>query len=131
MSEHPISDLVTNAMQSIKEMVDVNTIVGNPIETSGGITIIPISRVGFGFAAGGSEFEQKKEAADGLFGGGSGAGVSISPVGFLVVSGGDVKMVPITDNAGAAIDKILQTVPVAVDKVTDFFKKRKEKKEEI
>ena len=131
MSEHPISDLVTNAMQSIKEMVDVNTIVGNPIETSGGVTIIPISRVSFGFAAGGSEFEQKKEVADGLFGGGSGAGVSISPVGFLVVSGGDVKMVPITDNAGAAIDKILQTVPVAVDKVTEFFKKRKEKKEEI
>ena len=131
MSEHPISDLVTNAMQSIKEMVDVNTIVGNPIETSDGVTIIPISRVSFGFAAGGSEFEQKKEVADGLFGGGSGAGVSISPVGFLVVSGGDVKMVPITDNAGAAIDKILQTVPVAVDKVTEFFKKRKEKKEEI
>lgn len=131
MSEHPISDLVTNAMQSIKEMVDVNTIVGNPIETSGGVTIIPISRVSFGFAAGGSEFEQKKEVADGLFGGGSGAGVSISPVGFLVVTGGDVKMVPITDNAGAAIDKILQTVPVAVDKVTEFFKKRKEKKEEI
>lgn len=131
MSEHPISDLVTNAMQSIKEMVDVNTIVGNPIETSGGVTIIPISRVSFGFAAGGSEFEQKKEVADGLFGGGSGAGVSISPVGFLVVTGSDVKMVPITDNAGAAIDKILQTVPVAVDKVTEFFKKRKEKKEEI
>ena len=115
MSEHPISDLVTNAMQSIKEMVDVNTIVGNPIETSGGVTIIPISRVSFGFAAGGSEFEQKKEVADGLFGGGSGAGVSISPVGFLVVTGGDVKMVPITDNAGAALDKILQSVPVAVE----------------
>ncbi len=132
MSEHPISDLVTNAMQSIKEMVDVNTIVGNPIETSDGVTIIPISRVGFGFAAGGSEFEPKREkTTDGLFGGGSGAGVSITPIGFLVVSGGDVKMIPVSNETGAAIDKILQTVPVAVDKITEYFKKRKEKKEEI
>lgn len=129
MNEHPISDLVTNAMQSIREMVDVNTIVGNPIETGDGVTIIPVSRVGFGFAAGGSEFEPKK-ADNGLFGGGSGAGVSITPIGFLVVSGGDVKMVPVSDEAGATIDKIMQTVPVAFEKVTEFFKKRKEKKEE-
>ena len=131
MSEHPISDLVSSAMASIKEMVDVNTIIGKPIETSEGVTIIPVSRVTFGFGAGGSEFEPKKETVqNGLFGGGSGGGVSITPIGFLVVSGGEVKMVPaVSDAAGVAVDKILQTVPPVVDKVTEFFKKRKEKKE--
>jgi len=130
MNEHPISDLVSSAMASIKEMVDVNTIIGKPIETTDGITIIPISRVTFGFGAGGSEFEPKKEAIqNGLFGGGSGAGVSITPVGFLTVSNGEVKMVPVSDATGMAVDKILQTVPPVVDKVTEFFKKRKEKKE--
>ena len=130
MNEHPISDLVSSAMASIKEMVDVNTIIGKPIETSDGITIIPISRVTFGFGAGGSEFEPKKETVtNGLFGGGSGAGVSITPVGFLTVSGGEVKMVPVSDATGMAVDKILQTVPPVVDKVSEFFKKRKEKKE--
>ena len=130
MSEHPISDLVSSAMASIKEMVDVNTIIGKPIETSGGITIIPISRVTFGFGAGGSEFEPKKESVqNGLFGGGSGAGVSITPVGFLTVSGDEVKMVPVCDATGMAVDKIIQSVPPVVDKVTEFFKKRKEKKE--
>lgn len=128
--QHPISDLVSSAMESIKKMVDVNTIVGTPIETQDGTTVIPISRVGFGFAAGGSEFEPKKKPEnDSLFGGGSGAGVSISPIGFLVISNGDVKMIPVSDEAGAAIDKLLSTIPVAVDKVSDFIKKRKEKKE--
>ena len=129
MNEHPISELVTSAMQNIREMVDVNTIIGNPIETSDGVTIIPISRVSFGFGAGGSEFAPKNEKPDSLFGGGSGAGVSITPVGFLVVSAGDVKMVPVASDASAvAVDKIMQTVPLAVDKVTEYFKKRKEKK---
>ena len=84
----------------------------------------------FCFCAGGSEFEPKKsEVKEGLFGGGSGAGVSISPLGFLVVSPiGDVKMVPVTSGDGAGIDRIIQSVPDAVDKISDYFKKRKEKK---
>ena len=129
--ENKVNKLLGVSMDKIKEMVDVNTVMGEPINTPDGTTIIPVMRVSYGFGAGGSDLPSKNVPNAGLFAGGSGAGVSISPVGFLVVSGGDVKMVPITDNAGAAIDKILQTVPVAVDKVTDFFKKRKEKKEEI
>jgi len=131
MNEHPISDLVTSAMQSIKEMVDVNTIIGTPVETSDNITIIPISKVTFGFGAGGSEFEGKKETENNpsLFGGGSGAGVAITPVGFLVVSNGEVKMIPVTNETGAAIDKIITTIPTAFDKINEFLKKRKEKKE--
>ena len=130
MSEHPISELVTSAMQNIKDMVDVNTIIGAPIETADGSTIIPVSKVSFGFGAGGSEFEPKKsEVKEGLFGGGSGAGVSISPLGFLVVSAiGDVKMVPVVSGDGSGIDAIIQSVPDAVEKISEYFKKRKEKK---
>lgn len=130
MSEYPISELVASAMQNIKDMVDVNTIIGSPIETADGTTIIPVSKVSFGFGAGGSEFEPKKsEIKEGLFGGGSGAGVSISPLGFLTVSPmGDVRMIPVETGSSAGIDNILQNLPDTVDKISDFFKKRKEKK---
>lgn len=134
MSEHhPISDLVSSAMQSIREMVDVNTIIGTPIETADGTTIIPISKVSFGFGAGGSEFAPKKsEEKDNLFGGGSGAGVSINPVGFLVVSGGDVKLVPVENGTGEGVDKLLGALPGVAQKISDFFKKKKvDKSDEI
>ena len=97
MSEHPIEGLMNTAMNSIKDMIDVNTIIGEPIETNNNIIIIPISKVGVGFAAGGSEFKgetvneySRKEKEEAIqyrlpFGGGSGAGVSISPIAFLVV----------------------------------------------
>ena len=114
MSEHPIEGLMNTAMNSIKEMVDVNTIIGEPIETSNNIIILPISKVGFGFAAGGSEFKgetineyTKKDKDEAIqyklpFGGGSGAGVSISPVAFLVVQGGSVRLLPV--NQSSAVD---------------------------
>lgn len=131
MSEHPISDLVSSAMQSIREMVDVNTIIGNPIETADGTTIIPISRVSFGFCAGGSEFSPKKELTpNSMFGGASGAGVSINPVGFLVVSAGEVKMIAASNEGITAVEKIIEAIPGAVEKLSDFLKKRKEKKQD-
>ena len=104
MAEHPIQGLMQTAMENLKEMVDVNTIVGDPVETPDGSVILPISKVGFGFAAGGSEFEYDGEAnskeKDGSnkpmpFGGGSGGGVSITPVAFLVVGKNGVKTVPL------------------------------------
>lgn len=138
MNNHPISDLVSSALENIRDMVDVNTIIGEPI-IAGGKTIIPISKVSFGFGAGGSEFAPKKEQSskdqsakdqqtENLFGGGSGAGVSIQPVGFLVVSDDDVKMIAASkiDNS---VEKLVETIPVAFTKVSDFLKKRKEKKE--
>ena len=88
MSEHhPISDLMTETMSKIKEMVDVNTIIGNPIVAADGTTVIPVSKVSFGFGAGGSEFASKHAASGSplAFGGGSGAGVTVSPVCFLVI----------------------------------------------
>ncbi len=145
MSEHPIEGLMLTAMNSIQDMVDVNTIIGEPIETSNNMVIIPISKVGFGFAAGGSEFKgetldeyTKKEKEEAIqyrlpFGGGSGAGVSISPVAFLVVSPNNVKLLPV--NHSSALDKLIDYVPDLMEKVNCYLNKsmqnkKEEKKEE-
>ena len=145
MNEHPIEGLMLTAMNSIQDMVDVNTIIGEPIETSNNMVIIPISKVGFGFAAGGSEFKgetideyTKKEKEEQVqyrlpFGGGSGAGVSISPVAFLVVSPNNVKLLPV--NHTSAIDKLIDYVPDLMEKVNCYLNKsmqnkKEEKKEE-
>lgn len=146
MSEHPIEGLMVTAMNSIQDMVDVNTIIGEPIETSNNVIIIPISKVGFGFAAGGSEFKgetideyMKKEKEEQVqyrlpFGGGSGAGVSISPVAFLVVQPNNVKLLPITHSS--AVDRLLDYVPDLMEKMNSYLNKsmqnkREEKKEEM
>ena len=126
----PIAELVATAMNSIKEMVDVNTIIGEPVETSDGTVLIPISRVSFGFGAGGTEFGAKVKTAEGQsasFGGGTGGGVSINPVGFLVVCGGTVQLLPI-EKGGP--DKLVDYIAVAIEKVTDYMKKKKKDSEE-
>ncbi len=140
MSEHPIEGLMNTAMNSIKDMVDVNTIIGEPIETSNNIIIIPISKVGFGFAAGGSEFKgetvneyTKKEKEEEIqyrlpFGGGSGAGVCITPIAFLVVQGGNVKLLPVSHSS--AIDKLLDYVPDLIEKVNTMLNKTIQNKKE-
>ena len=126
---HPIDCLMASAMNSIKEMVDVNTIIGSPVNIPDGTVIIPISKVSFGFAAGGSEFNGKeKEKLP--FGGGSGAGVTINPVGFLVVGNGTVKFISVDQQS--ATDKLVDYVPEALDKIQGMInnKKPKEKKYE-
>ena len=128
MGNHPIDGLMSTAMQNIKEMVDVDTIVGAPVESPDGTVIIPISRVAFGFAAGGSEFGKKENEADAMFGGGSGGGVSISPVAFMVVGQNQIKLLPIESN-NSAIDKILDFIPEIVDKVNSKINKKKSEKE--
>lgn len=121
MENHPIEGLMLTAMNSIENMIDVNTIIGEPIETSNNIVIIPISKVCFGFAAGGSEFKgetideyTKKDKDEKVqyrlpFGGGSGATVSINPIAFLIVEEGKVRLLPV--NHSSCIDKILDYVP--------------------
>lgn len=145
MSEHPIQGLMTTAMGSIQDMVDVNTIIGEPIETSNNMVIIPISKVGFGFAAGGSEFKgetldeyTKKEKEEAIqyrlpFGGGSGAGVNITPVAFLVIQSNTVKLLPVSHSS--AVDKLLDYVPDLFEKINTLANKtmqnkKEEKKEE-
>lgn len=125
MSERPINGMLDKTMQKIKEMVDVNTIVGKPIELSSGVTIVPISKVAYGFASGGSEFSSKKEASENLFGGGSGAGVTVSPVAFLVINQSDVKLLRV-EPTNNSVDRIIESVPEAIDKISGCFKKNKQ-----
>ena len=140
MSEHPIESLMMTTMSSIQNMVDVNTIIGEPIETQSGITIIPISKVCFGFAAGGSEFSgetlkeyNKKDKDEEIeyklpFGGGAGAGVSIHPVAFLVVQGNNVKLMSVDHDS--CIDKLLDYVPDLMQKMNDMFNRNIQQKEQ-
>ena len=121
--DHPINGLMDTTMKKIKEMIDVNTIIGDPITTPDGTTIIPVSKVSYGFASGGSDLPTKKDNKD-CFGGGSGAGVTINPVAFLYVSKGNVKLIPIEKYDGA-VDRIVGMVPEVLDKVSDMFKKNK------
>lgn len=113
------------AMESIKNMIDVNTIVGDPVETPDGTVIIPISRVTFGFAAGGGDFEQEDiidKQPGNSFGGGSGAGVSVKPVGFLVYSStAGVRFLPVEGNL--MYDRVLDLIPQVVDKIKNILNK--------
>ena len=133
MAEHPIEGLMLTAMNSIKDMIDVNTIIGEPIETINNVIIIPVSKVGFGFAAGGSEFKgeaineyNKKEKEEQIqyklpFGGGSGAGVSINPVAFIVIQENNVRLLPIEHCS--SIDRLLDYIPDFMDKIGNSLNK--------
>ena len=123
MDKHPIGDLMETTMQKIREMVDVNTIVGQPIQTADGITLLPVSKVSFGFASGGSDFQTKHQqpTQNNAFGGGSGAGVKIVPVAFLIVKDGSVKLLNVSPPANSTIDRIVELVPEAIDKITDLM----------
>ncbi len=122
MSDHPISELMGISMDKIKEMVDVNTIIGNPIQSPDGTIIIPISKVSFGFASGGSDLPTKNQNE--LFGGASGAGVSIQPLAFIVVSNGDVKLLQMSVDAKLP-NAIVNLVPEVFDKVSNLIDKNK------
>ncbi len=124
--QHPIEGLMKTAMESIKEMIDVNTVVGDPVEAPDGTVIIPISRVACGFAAGGGEFEisaggGKKDGESQVpaFGGGSGAGVSVKPIGFLVVGNGQVRLLPVDGNA--IYDRLIDVAPQIVAQIHSMF----------
>lgn len=116
MAQHPIESLMSTSMESIREMVDVNTVVGDPVKTQDGSTIIPISRVSFGFVAGGGEYAGgiAQPQADGLpFAGGSGAGVSVNPMGFLVCSQSGVRL--LSASCATPIERIVEMIPQALD----------------
>ncbi|MFC0557942.1 GerW family sporulation protein [Halalkalibacter alkalisediminis] len=124
MTDHPIQGLMKTAMENLKEMVDVNTIVGDPVETPDGSVIMPVSKVGFGFAAGGSEFVvEHRHGEEGHvhpFGGGSGGGVSITPIAFLVVNSEGVKMVHLDSNTHL-YEKLLDFAPQVVEKIQQMM----------
>ncbi|HEZ7985802.1 MAG TPA: spore germination protein GerW family protein [Ruminococcus sp.] len=118
-----VSEMLGISMEKIKEMADVNAIIGDPIKLDDGTTIIPVSKVSYGFASGGSDLPSKYEKN--LFGGGAGAGVSIKPEGFLVIGAdGSAKMVPM-EASSDPISTAIEKVPVVIDKVSGFIKKKK------
>ncbi len=122
MAEHPIQGLMNVTMEKIHQMVDSNTIIGKPITTDDGTTILPVSKVSFGFASGGTDFDGKNAANKDLFGGGSGAGVNIQPVAFLVIKDGCVRTIQLTDGSNS-IDRAINMLPELVDKLAALVKK--------
>jgi sporulation protein YtfJ len=123
MEKTPIAELLDATMLKIREMIDANTIVGEPIITADGITLIPVSKVTLGFAGGGTDFSKKQEPQKSGFGGGIGAGVKIEPVAFIVAIGGNVKLLHITPPAESTLDRLIETVPEVIDKVSGLIKK--------
>ena len=121
----PLQDMLRDAMGRVREMVDANTIVGQPIRADGGVTLIPISRVSFGFGGGGGEYGGKAAPAEKNLGGGVSAGVKITPMAFLVVREGQVRVLPVAVPAASAADRMVEMVPDLIDKVSGLRKKDK------
>ncbi len=133
--KHPIEGIMYTALQGLKEMIDVNTIVGDPITSPDGSVIIPISKVAMGFGVGGSEFEKansRKSETDPkhLFGGGTGGGISLTPEAFLVVGNGKIRMISVTPQ-NSIYDRLLDIAPAAIDRVAEMFKPKDKRAEEV
>ncbi len=124
---HPLPDMMSSSMNQIREMIDVNTVIGDPITTPEGVTIIPVSKVNFGFAGGGADFATKNQPQnkDNAFGGGSGAAVTITPISFLVVKGDSVRILPVAEPASTSVDRIIEMIPDIVEKISKALKEKK------
>lgn len=120
MSEHAINGFVGVSMEKIRSMVDANTMVGEPIQCGDGVIVIPVSKIAVGFASGGSDLPTRTSKE--YFAGGAGAGMSVKPVGFLVVQNDTVRMIPITESSGLG-GSIVEMIPTVMDKVSSFLKK--------
>lgn len=130
--QHAVNGLMTETMEKIRSMVDVNTIIGDPIVTHDGTTLIPISKVTFGFGSGGTDFKSKNSAPDAplCFGGGGGAGVSVTPVAFLIVSGDNARILPVNMPADSSTDRLIEMIPDAVSGIQNLVAGRRGKKAE-
>lgn len=124
-NEHPIEKLMKSTLENIKEMIDVNTIVGDAVETNNGTYIIPISKVSFGFISGGSDCPKSNSNSEGNypFGGGSGAGITIKPIAFLIATNETVKLIPVEGNN--PYSALADYIPLAMDKIKEMFNKDK------
>lgn len=128
MSDHPIEGMMNTTLEKIKEMVDINTIVGDPITSPDGSILIPVSKISYGFASGGSDFPTKAQTEKAFFGGGTGAGVSITPVAFITISNGAVKLLQI-DPYNSSADRVIGMFPEVVDKISSLIGGKKSKQE--
>ena len=118
MSEK-LPNMLDSTIAKIREMVDVNSVVGEPIVT-GDVTIIPVSKVSVGFGGGGSDFANKNPGKENPFGGGVGAGVKVTPIAFLIIKEGNVRMIPVATPANTTADRLVEMVPDTLDKIAAF-----------
>ncbi len=125
MADHPIEGMMDTTLEKIRQMVDVNSVVGDPITSPDGVTIVPISKINYGFASGGSDLPAKTQPEKQFFGGATGAGVTITPVAFLTISGSDVRLLRV-DPGNTSVDRVIEQVPGLIDKIGGWIgKKRK------
>ena len=129
--QHPLNDLMATAAEKLRAMAYSLTIIGTPIQT-GEVTLIPVSRLSFGIASGGSDFTTKNQKPDAPnnFGGGSGASAKVEPVAFLIIRGDNVKLLPVMPAPATTLDRVIDTLPEVVDKVTAFWDQQQEKRRE-
>lgn len=126
-----LSNMLSSNIEEIKKMVDANTVVGEAIKTDDGVTIIPISKISIGFGGGGSDFVSKNpNTKENPFGGGMGAGVKVTPVAFLIVKEGNVRMLPVAAPASTTADRLVEMIPDTLDKIVGFVDSHMEKKAE-
>ena len=121
-----LPNMLESTIQKIREMLDVNTVVGNPISTPDGVTIIPVSKISVGFGGGGSDFDSKN--AENPFGGGVGGGVKVSPVCFLIIKDGNVRMISVPAPANTTTERIVEMLPDTLDKITAYLDSKKDSK---
>lgn len=129
MDKNPIGELMQTTMENVKNILKVDTVVGDPIYTPDRITLVPISRISVGFGGGGVEFNAKTQGADKPYGGANATGVKIEPMGFLVIKEGTVRMINVNPPAGNTVDRIIDLVPQVIDRVDSFIEKQKESKQ--
>ena len=119
-----LPNMLENTIQKIREMVDVNSVIGEPITTADGVTIIPVSKVSVGFGGGGSDFATNKPGSDN-FGGGVGGSVKVSPICFLIIKDGNVRMMPVPEPASTTADRVVEMLPDTIDKLTAYLDAKK------
>lgn len=129
MEQHPMNDLLSKTMEKLREIADANTVIGNPISVPNGATIIPISKVNLGFVSGGSDHGKREANMPVKFGGGSGAGVTITPIAFMVLSDNNVRMIPVPVPVGNTADRVIDMIPDILNRVEQYLEKREESKD--
>ena len=129
--KHPLSDMMGENVTKIRDLVDANTVIGDPIRTPEGVTILPVSKIKVGYAGGGSDFATKNYPANkpNTFGGGSGVGVTVTPVAFLVIKGESVRVLPVAEPASGSMERLVEMLPELIDQLGAFVKKKVETQE--
>ncbi len=120
---HPLSEMITSTMEKLQTLIDTNTVIGDPVTTPDGTTVIPITRVTYGIAGGGSDFTTKTQRGNSAnpFGGGAGASVTVTPVSFLVIKDGLTRMIPVAQPANTTFERVVEKAPEVVDKIMSFI----------